>query len=524
MKNDFDKFKKKILMEHLAYSILLAFCAGLVFSGLALMILILAYKNAPAFAYPVIVSAAGIIAAAVAFVFLFRRKKPSDDEIALRIDDSLGMQEKVATMVEFKNEDSLLINKQREDATEKLSKKTTKALPVKLHVWTLPVIIICGGLFAASFFTPSKDNPFVDIYSNDKDDDHTTKVDEKTDDIIHDIKDDIDDILDPDEEFNKKLDDILDNLNNDLKGDTDANSRQDKIDDAKEKIDEALDEVNTNEEIGDALSKSEDDALKMLGEAIQNNDVEGIDAALEKLKEEINELSGSALQAKLQQIADQIRTALENSEIPEGDPTRDALEELADAFERLSQEVGWTKTDDEIKEEAEKIIDEIGEKLKESAEEEKKNEEAAEKAKEEMDQMKDPTSEEEKDSDDEGKTESSDDQGGQKENGGQDGDNQSSTEKESGSESTDKGNNNGENGNDDATKGSGDTKYAGDDKVYTPDGGSQEYSEVIEKANNDANQDNNSVIEESGEDDLSDILEDYYKYLYGDGDDSGSNP
>ena len=104
MKNDFDKFKKKILMEHLAYSILLAFCAGLVFSGLALMILILAYKNAPAFAYPVIVSAAGIIAAAVAFVFLFRRKKPSDDEIALRIDDSLGMQEKFANMVEFKNE------------------------------------------------------------------------------------------------------------------------------------------------------------------------------------------------------------------------------------------------------------------------------------------------------------------------------------------------------------------------------------------------------------------------------------
>ncbi len=523
MKNDFDKFKKKVLMEHLVYSLLLAFCVGLVFSGLALMILILTYKKAPAFSYPLIVSAVGVVAAVISFVFLYRRKKPSDDEIALRIDDSLGMQEKVATMVEFKNEDSLLINKQREDATERLSKKTTKALPVKLHVWTLPIIVVCGGLFAASFFTPSKDNPFVDIYSNDKNDDHSKIIDDKTDEIIEDIKGDIDDILDPDEDFHKKLDDILDDLNDDLKGDTDPDSRQDKIDDAKEKIDEALDEINTNDKIGDALSKSDDDALKMLGEAIQNNDVEGIDAALEKLKEEINELSGSALQAKLQQIADQIRTALENSEIPEGDPTRDALEELADALEKLAQEVGWTKTDDEVKEEASKIIDEIGEKLKESAEEEKKNEEAAEKVKEEMDQMKDPTAEEEKNSDDEGQTQSSDNQGGQEQNGSQDGDNQSSADKESGSQSTDKGDNNGENGNDDATQGSGSTKYAGDDKVYTPDGGSQEYSEVIEKANNEANEDNASVSEESGEDDISDILEGYYKYLYGD-DDSGNNP
>lgn len=523
MKNDFNKFKKKVLMEHLAYSLLLALCSGLVFSGLTLMILILAYKNAPAFAYPVIVFAIGVVAAAISFALLYRRKKPSDDEIALRIDDSLGMQEKVATMVEFQNEDSLIINKQREDARERLSKKTTKALPVKLHVWTLPVIVICGGLFAASFFTPSKDNPFVDIYSDDKNDDHTAKTDEKTDEIIHDIKDDIDDILDPNEEFNKELDDILDDLNDDLKGDTDPNSRQDKIDDAKDKIDEALDEVNTNDDIGESLSKSDDDALKKLGEAIQNNDVEGIDEALQMLKDEINELSGSALRAKLQQIADQIRTALQDSDIAEGDPTRDALDELADALEELSQQVGWTKTDDEVKEEAGKIIDEIGEKLKESAEEEKKNEEAAEKAKEEMDQMKDPTSEEEKESDDEGQTKSDDDQGGQEQTGSQDGDNQSSTDKESGSESTDKGNENGENGKDDATKGSGDTKYAGDDKVYTPDGGSQEYSDVIEKSNNDANQDNNTVIEESGEDDLSDILEGYYKYLYGD-DESGNNP
>ncbi len=523
MKNDFDKFKKKVLMEHLAYSLLLALCVGLVFSGLSLMILILTYKKAPSFAYPLIVSLIGLISAVASFVFLYWKKKPSDDEIALRIDEGLGMQEKVATMVEFKDENGLIINKQREDASERLSKKTTKALPVKLHVWTLPVILICGGLFAASFFTPSKDNPFVDIYSGDKNDDHGKNVDDKTSSIADNIKDDIDDIIDPNDEFNQNIDKIIDDLTKDLEGDTDPNSRQDKIDDAKEKIDEALDEVNKNDDIGESLSKSEDDALKKLGEAIQNNDVEGIDEALQMLKDEINELSGSALQAKLQQIADQIRTALQDSDIPEDDPTREALEELADALEELSQQVGWTKTDDEVKEDASKIIDEIGEKLKESAEEEKKNEEAAEKAKEEMDQMKDPTAgEENEDSEQENEKQSKDDQGGEKENGSQDGDNQSDTDN-SGSESTDKGKENGESGNDDATSGNGETKYAGDDKVYTIDGGSQEYGHVIDDANNKANEDNNSVTDENGEDDISDIVEGYFKYLYGD-DDSGNNP
>lgn len=528
MNNNFDKFKKKILREHLVYSLIYAVCAGLVMGAISLMVLIFAYKDAPGFAYPVIVSSASLVAAAITFILYYRHKKPSDEEIALRIDSSLSMQEKVATMVEFQNEDGLIINKQREDATSKLSSKDPKALPVKLRVMTLPIILICGGLFAASFFTPSKSNPFVDIYSdNNKDSDEDkkddqTKIDDKTKEIGEDTKKDIDEI-DPNEQFNQDLDNIIDNLVKDLEGDTDATSRQDKIDDAKDKIDDALEKVNNNDKIGDALSESDDEALKMLGKAIKNNDVDGIKEALEKLKEEIDSLSGSDLANKLQQIADQIRVALDQSSIPEGDATRDALDELADALEKLSQSVG-TKSDDEIKEEASKIIDEVAEKLIASAEEEKKNEEAAEKAKEEIDKMKDPSSGEEnddKEDNDEEKQSNSDKSG--EENGENQGDQSKTDTDQEGNQKTDSGAENGQNGDDTSTQGSGETRYAGDDKVYTPDGGSQEYGEVIENANNDANKDNSENAGE-GEDDISDLLEDYFKYLYGDGGDEGTNP
>lgn len=288
MKNDFEKFKKKVMREHLIYSIIWAVCAGLVSAGVALMILIFTYKNAPAYAYPLIVVAAAIVVVAVSFVLVYRLSKPSDTKIALRIDKSLGMNEKVATMIEFKDKNGIIIDKQREDASEKLSTKPVKALPVKLHVWTLPVFVICGGLFAASFFTPSKNNPYVDIYHQKVVDPST--VDDATSKKVDEIKNDLDKINGSDNDFNQELDKILDDLNKDLEGDDDVDSREDKIEDAKDKIDEALDKANTNDEIGDELSKSEDEALKELGEAIKNNDVDGIDAALSKLKDELKDL------------------------------------------------------------------------------------------------------------------------------------------------------------------------------------------------------------------------------------------
>ena len=494
MKKDFDKFKKKILIEHLIYSLLLSFCVGLVIAGLTLMIIIFATKNAAIYVYPLVSAIVGLIAFAIAFSYIYKKKKPKDVDIALRVDESLGLQEKVATMIEYQDKDGLLINKQREDATEKLSKKNPKNMPIRLYVWTLPVIIISGGLFTASFFTPSANNPFVDIYKK-TDVKDPSKVDENTSGIADDIKNDIDDILDADDEFNQTLDKIIDDLSKDLEGDTDTDSRQNKIDEAKNKVDIALDEVNTNEEIGAALSKDDDDILKALGEAIENDDVDGIETAFKALEEELDALPAARLAKRLSQISEKIKNILSNSGISEGS-TYEILNDLANYFDEVAENINNnTTTSDEAKTNIKNKIDEAITKLKEATEKEIKHKEAAEKAKEEIDLMKDPDSQSE-DSSEEETSDSSDEEN----EGEQDGDKNS----------------------DGSDQSSGGTKYAGDDKVYTKDGGSQEYGDIIEKSNNDANKDNEAVGGE-GEDDISDILDGYYKYLYGDEDDS-SNP
>lgn len=549
MKNDFEKFKKKVMREHLIYSIIWAVCAGLVGAGVALMILIFTYKKAPAYAYPLIVTAASLVVAAVSFVLVYRLRKPSDTKIALRIDKSLGMNEKVATMIEFQDKNGIIIDKQREDASAKLSTKNVKSLPVKLHVWTLPLIVISGGLFAASFFTPSSNNPIVDFYHQKVVD--PSVVDKETSEEIDKIKDNLDKINGSDNDFNQEIDKILDDLEKDLEGDDDVDSREDKIEDAKDKIDDALDKANNNDEIGDELSKSEDEALKELGEAIKNNDVDGIDAALSKLKDELKDLSGMALANKLQEIADEIREALQNSSIPEGDPTRDALNDIADSFEELAKQIEKEENDssasqedkdnasEQTKEDANKTLDENGDKIKEDAEEEKKNQEAADDAKKEMDNLKDPTDDSEKQ---DGENQDGENQDGDQSSGSQDGSEQGGSEQggseqggteQGGSEqggsqqggsqqggtsqgSGQGGSTSGSGGNG-TSGGSGSTKYTGNDKVYTEDG-SKEYGDVIDESNRDANKDNDASGEtDGGDDDISDLLKDYYQYLYGDG-------
>lgn len=543
----FARFKKKLLREHRIKSLLFGVAGGL--AGAAISIAACRFANPSAMVYAApIATAAGLAAAFAAAYFI---KKPTDKKIAARLDKDLNLQEKVSTRVEFEGKDGLILNKQREDATVKLDEKPVKAVQRKLASVTIPVLVVAAGFFAGSFFMPNIDQ----FPSHIKDPINSSNIG-SVDSIVHVIassaKKDIDDI-DPDTDVNDKIDQIIDRVQNDLDGETDENKRNDIVENGKDDIDKIVDDANSKDEIGDELVNSDDDALKLLGEAIKEGDEDKITVALGLLKTELNELNGQKLVDKLHAIAAEIRKALENSQIPEGDPLRDALKKLADEFDKEADELqknldNGQDTSDQTKDNLDQKIDEANKDINDSINQQNKNQAAGDAAKDALDQMKDPTQNGQNgnsgDQEGSGEQGSGEGQGGSGEQGsGEQGSGageggsgeQSSGEQGSGGQgSGNQGNsgNNGNNGNngssgsgggngvqegdptgEGAGGGDGSIKYPGNDHVYT-DQGDTKYGDVIDGSNGDAQDDCN----QNGDDDINAALKDYFDELYGDKD------
>ena len=519
----FARFKKKLLREHRIKSLLFGVAGGL--AGAAISIAACRFANPSAMVYAApIATAAGLAAAFAAAYFI---KKPTDKKIAARLDKDLNLQEKVSTRVEFEGKDGVILNKQREDATVKLDEKPVKAVQRKLASVTIPVLVVAAGLFAGSFFMPNIDQ----FPSHIKDPINSSNIG-SVDSIVHVIasnaKEDIDDI-DPDTDVNDKIDQIIDRVQNDLDGETDENKRNDIVEAGKDDIDKIVDDANSKDEIGDELVNSDDDALKLLEEAIKAGDEDKITIALGFLKDEINELNGQKLVDKLHAIAAEIRKALENSQIPEGDPLRDALKKLADEFDKEADELQKNldkgqDTSDQTKDNLDKDIDEANKDINDSINQQNKNQAAGETAKDALDQMKDPTQNGQNgnsgDQEGSGEQGSGEGEGGSGEQGsGEQGSGDKGDQGNSGDKG-DKGNNGSGNGNgiqdgdhkgEGAGGGDGSVKYPGNDHVYT-DQGDTKYGDVIDGSNGDAQDD----CDQNGDADINAALKDYFDELYGD--------
>ena len=536
----FARFKKKLLREHRIKSLLFGVAGGL--AGAAISIAACRFANPSAMVYAApIATAAGLAAAFAAAYFI---KKPTDKKIAARLDKELNLQEKVSTRVEFDGKDGVILNKQRDDATVKLDEKPVKAVRRKLASVTIPVVVIAAGLFAGSFFMPNIDQ----FPSHIKDPINSSNID-SVDSVVHvlasNAKEEIDDI-NPDTDVNDKIDEIIDRVQNNLDGETDENKRNDIVEAGKDDIDKIVDDANSKDEIGDELVNSDDDNLKLLGEAIKEGDEDKITFALGLLKDEINSLSGQQLVDKLHAIAAEIRKALENSQIPEGDPLRDALKKLADEFDKEADELqknldNGQDTSDQTKDNLDKDIDEANKDINDSINQQNKNEAAGDAAKDALDQMKDPTQNGQ--NGDSGDQEGSGEQGsgageggsGEQGSGEQGSGEQGSGAGEGGSGEQGSGDNgdqgdsgdNGDNGSsgsgngngvqdgdqtgEGAGGGDGSVKYPGNDHVYT-DQGDTKYGDVIDGSNGDAQDD----CKQNGDDDINAALKDYFDELYGD--------
>lgn len=393
----------------------------------------------------------GILIFIASAALLSWRWEPSDKQVAQHLDKTLHLQEKVATRVELKDQDGIIINKQREDAAQVLS----QCEEPRRSWWQIVItpLVLSIAFFIASYFMPRFSRGHGDNIVSPS---ATVEV-----------------VAPPN--FNEALEDIENKISEDLEDNSE--NRDDVISQGKEDIDDLVNKVNSKEEIGDELMKSNDDALKALGEAIKNGDLDKITEAFNQLQQELESLQGQELADKLHQIANEIRKALENSKIPEDDPLRKALNDLADNLDKAANniEAGDSSskcTVNSEKDSAKESLKKAEEEVKDAVDQQNKNQEVGEQAKDDLDDL--------------GK--------------GGDDTNKPSTG----------GNDNGIQPGKGTGSGSGEIKYAGNDHVFT-DEGDTTYGDVIDNSNGAAQND----CDHYGDGDINAAIDDYFKDLYG---------
>ena len=473
MDENFNKFKKKIMIEHLIKSIIYSVSLGLGITSVLFVI----FKRIPLilnfFVYLII----GVVISLIAFYLLYNAYKPKDEEIAKRLDKQFSLHENVETMVKFKNEDNAVVNVQRKMTSSKLERIPSKSLPMKFAVTMFVGVFVSLGMCVGSFFIPEKkvNADIVDSSSSSSENNSNTSYDNQSSSSStsqESISDRIDKIIEEvkssslDDKTKDEIIDKLENLKDELPSSEDKNKT---IDDTKKEIDEIIDKLNSKNIIGEKLSLSENENVKLLGEGIKNIDKDKIKLALDNIKNEID----TALKASL----------LEG--VSEDDELYQALNKFINSLINADIEL------------LDNIFSTAYEDILKALEKQQSNEAIKNKIDEELDALKPDDS----DSSDDGekgdqKDDSKDDPNGdKKDDSSVDGDQKDDDKGQGGKED-------------------GKTQYGSDDKVYSKDGTSTEYGDVLDDYYGDIV---NGENDGESPDDIGDIIDDYFSTLYGNG-------
>lgn len=531
------EFKRRLKLEKLLQGSIYGLSAGL-FSAAILIVIFQLLNILEWYIYLISIGVGLFIYGIILFVYyLFNRV--NDKAVANRIDKSFSLREKASTMVEFEGKDSLIINKQREDAKKSIKLRSPRKLVIKVTMASLPLPLIGAGAFTTSIFTQN----IVNMIKAEGVEDN---YDDVTDQIIDSIKDYVGKSQ-ASAAFKEKIFQLLEELRTELKGDTDILSRLVKINKAKAKVDEALDEVNSKEEIGEATAKDEN-SLSTVGETIGQGNVDEIESSFDNFNKDIDAIvSTSGLLNVLKEWINDLSNLLSELEslgVPTSDSNYKTFSDLLAKFKAIYDNVedklaasgsATTALVNQLirdsQEQVKKAIEEAISNLKSDITLEKANDELAENVKRLMDQLADPESD---------KVDTGDiEEGGQGDDDGPEGDvgdegNQETTtdEGEEGGAEGGQGNSDGNKGDgsgtgsggqdgegqgqgqgEGASGGGGETEYGSNDKVYTGENGETSYGEVIGDYQNDASDD----AKNTGDDDLEGAIGDYFDELYGEG-------
>ena len=154
MSSSFNKFKSKVRAQAIASSLLLGLGSGL---G-AYAVLTLVYKlmgKTPSLWHTLAIGGAAVLLALILYFILM----PSDRRLAKRLDKIYSLDEKVATMIELKDDDGVFAVLQREDADRRLGEKPRKELKSKPLLAGLLIFCIAVGSSVGAYVMPAKAEP-----------------------------------------------------------------------------------------------------------------------------------------------------------------------------------------------------------------------------------------------------------------------------------------------------------------------------------------------------------------------------
>ncbi len=330
--------------------------------------------------------------------------------------DSLGLDERVITMVEYQDENSELITLQRNDTIDKLKNISTKDIKIQVKKISLIVLLVLIFVFSASFFLPNpksfEDNP-VDPGTQD------TPLSEE-DLIIKEMLEKIRQIIDEsglEQILKDRLYDKVNELENALKECTTTNQKVTLIKKAMKEIQDIIDYYLTERNLGQALQMydpftKEDFSTLDLGVAVEEKDLPGVDSSLEDLKQQLltasNQRSNSFDEIK-EEYAEDLDEALKRASLEDNEALITAIANFRDALLTATPE-NIVEVIEVAKEEIKKALMEDPSGTKEDQAAEDAKEEISDAMQDALDQLEKEEAEEEDEIESEGEEDQEDQQ------------------------------------------------------------------------------------------------------------------
>lgn len=289
-----------------------------------------------------------VATAGFSVLFYYKRYRPNVKTMAERV-DAVGLEERVITMVQFKDQDNPMLKRQREDAQVALG--TVSAKQVKMR-FSKVLIIALAVLAAVAIFMMSYSTVLAVNAENMQEDpveEELSEEDKIIREMIEALREEIDSAKISDE-LRSQLHKLVDDLEASLKPDDSLEVKVAKIMDTADKIHKLIEEYLNRMTIGEELMKH--DTTYELGEAIDSRDVDKMRDAFQMMYDSIDPLVQQGAFGILNQTADDIDQAL-NDAINTPPDLQKALEDLRDAFRRIAKEL-----EEKLKEELEEMFPE----------------------------------------------------------------------------------------------------------------------------------------------------------------------
>lgn len=325
--NPLKKFKRKIIVE----AILNSFIYGVVFgcSFSLLLISLFGLIRIKSTLLSIILTLVLVVATSVFFyVKIFN---PSEKLLAVKV-DTLGLENRASTMIENKKNDSLMARLQREDAITHIEKTDVKDYKIRLKLKPLIIsIVLILAVFLAILLIPNKpknNNPTDDYPSSteieDSESESSSEEEDREEEIIDKLITDLIEIID-NAEVNQELKDQLyekvEKLNEDIKDEENLQTKIDKIKQAKEEIEEIIDEALAEYDIGKAMQRF--DLTEKLGEVISDKAIDKVDNAIDLMEAYMR--SQDNLQQQIDGLKDILNQVLEMATKEENEALIEAI-------------------------------------------------------------------------------------------------------------------------------------------------------------------------------------------------------